>query len=422
MIALDLAYRFGISLMIGLLIGLQREFAFQSEDKQFKLFAGLRTYALLGLAGCMAAFIGETLDTPFVLPTVLILIGSMIAISYFMDAREGEAGITSEVAALLTVLLGVLTYHGHFGIAIAVAVAMTVILALKDPSEAFIKKLSREDMYATLKFAAITALILPVLPREGYGDPPFDVLVPYKIWLMVVFISGISFVGYILIRIMGTRRGIGLTGILGGLVSSTAVTLTFTQRSREDDSMAYSFGLAILLAWSIMFIRIIVEVAALNRALLAYMWLPMTAATLAVLAYCVFLYFRKPASANKPQNDFSNPFELKSALIFGLFYAIIILVANTAQLYFGDTGIYLSSIISGLADVDAITLSMAELSQEGASIELSTAARAIVIAAVSNTLLKGGFVLVAGSPPLRRVILPGLLLAISITLGVVFLT
>lgn len=421
MIALDLAYRFGISLMIGLLIGLQREFAFHAEDKQFKLFAGLRTYALLGLAGCMAAFIGETLDSAFILPAVLLLIGSMIVISYFMGARQGEAGITSEIAALLTVLLGVLTYHEQFGIAIAIAVAMTVILALKDPSEAFIKKLSREDMYATLKFAAITALILPVLPREGFGEPPFDVLVPYKIWLMVVFISGISFVGYILIRIMGTRRGIGLTGILGGLVSSTAVTLTFTQRSRDDRGMSYAFGLAILLAWSIMFIRVIVEVAALNRPLLEHMWLPMAAATLALLAYCGFLYFKKQASENESADDFSNPFELKSALIFGLFYAVIILIANTAQLYFGDTGIYLSSIVSGLADVDAITLSMAELSQEGASIELSTAARAIVIATVSNTLLKGGLVIAAGSPSLRRVVIPGLLLAVLVTLGIVVL-
>lgn len=420
MIELDLSYRFGISLMIGLLIGLQREFAFHSGDKQLMLFAGLRTYALLGLTGCTAAFIGETLNTPFVLPTVLVLIGSMIAISYFIGARQGEAGITSEVAAVLTVLLGVLTYHEQFGIAIAVAVAMTVILALKDPSEAFIKKLSREDMYATLKFAAITALVLPVLPREGYGDPPFDVLVPYKIWLMVVFISGISFVGYILIRIMGTRRGIGLTGILGGLVSSTAVTLTFTQRSRSDTSVAYSFGLAILLAWSIMFIRIIVEVAALNRLLLAHMWLPMAAATLAVLSYCAFLYFKKPASENEADDDFSNPFELKSALVFGFFYAVIMLVANTAQLYFGNTGIYVSSIVSGLADVDAITLSMAELSRQGGRVELSTAARAIVIAAVSNTLLKGGFVLVAGSPSLRRVIIPGLLLAVAATVGSVF--
>ena len=316
--------------------------------------------------------------------------------------------------------MGVLTYHEQFGIAIAVAVAMTVILALKDPSEAFVKKLSTEDMYATLKFAAITALILPVLPREGYGEPPFDVLVPYQIWLMVVFISGISFVGYVLIRIMGTRRGIGLTGILGGLVSSTAVTLTFTQRSRSNTGMAHSFGLAILLAWSIMFIRIIVEVAALNRPLLARMWMPMAAATVVVLAYCSFLYFKKPANQEQPDEDFSNPFELKSALVFGLFYAIIILVANTAQLYFGDTGIYVSSIVSGLADVDAITLSMAELSQEGASIALDTAARAIVIAAVSNTLLKGGLVLVAGAPSIRRVIIPGLLLAVGATLGFVF--
>jgi uncharacterized membrane protein (DUF4010 family) len=271
-----------------------------------------------------------------------------------------------------------------------------------------------------LKFAVISAIVLPILPDEGLGPAPFDVLNPYKIWLMVVFISGISFLGYILIKVAGTRQGIGITGFLGGLASSTAVTLSFSERSQQQLDLAKPFALAIIISWTMMFSRVLVEVAALNPELLGVVWIPMVAAGAIALAYSVYLYFAQ-RSVEEGDVPLSNPFELGPAVKFGLLYAGILLVSRAAQFYFGDAGIFVSSIVSGLADVDAITLSMAELSRGEGTLTISTASQAIVLATMSNTVVKGGIVLFMGSKALRQALLPGFLLVLATGLGVGFL-
>jgi len=284
----------------------------------------------------------------------------------------------------------------------------------------FVRRITREDVYATLKFAVITAIVLPVLPNQSFGPPPLDVLNPYKIWLMVVFISGISFLGYVLVKVVGSRQGIGLTGLLGGMVSSTAVTLSFSQRSQRETELARPFALAIVVAWTVMFSRVVIEVAALNVALLRILWLPMAAAMAVGLAYGVYLYF---VQRTDEEGDvaFANPFELGPAVKFGLLYAVILLVSKAAQMYLGNTGVYLSSVVAGLADVDAITLSMAELSRAAGGVDLTTASRAIVLAAMSNTVVKGGIVLTSGSPALRRALWPGFVLMLATGMGTAFL-
>jgi uncharacterized membrane protein (DUF4010 family) len=417
---IDLFYRFGAALLIGLLVGLQREYSHLQQNPEEKLFGGVRTFALLGLLGCTAAFVAARAGSVLAFVVVIAITGGLIMIAYAVTARRGSIGMTSEAAAVITVLAGALCYWGELELAAALGVAMTVLLALKLQAQTLVRNITQADVYATLTFAVIALVILPVLPRTSFGPPPFDVLVPYKIWLMVIFISGISFLGYLLIKIVGARRGVGLTGLLGGLASSTAVTLSFAQRSREISGLARPFALAILLAWSVMFLRVMVEVAALNQPLLRIVWIPMTAALAVSMAYCVYLYYSQSADKQEEQDNFKNPFELGPALSFGLLYAAILLVANAARLYLGDTGVYLSSIASGLADVDAITLSMAELSRDGGGVDLQTAARAIVFAAVSNTLVKGGIVLAMGSAELRKVILPGLLATLATAVGVVF--
>ena len=417
----DLFYRFGAALLIGLMVGLQREFAHLRQKEEEKVFGGVRTFALLSLLGCTAAFLAERTEAALVFVAVVAVAGSLILTAYFLTARQGSIGMTTEVAAVITVLAGALCFWDELALAAALSVATTVLLALKLQTQRLVRNITRADVYATLTFAVITLVVLPVLPRRSYGPPPFDVLVPYKIWLMVVFISGISFLGYLLIKIVGARRGVGLTGLLGGLASSTAVTLSFAQRSRDTEGLARPFALAILLAWSVMFMRVMVEVAALNRALLRIVWIPLTAALVVSGAYCIYLYRAQASDKQDEQDTFKNPFELGPALTFGLLYAVILLVANAAQLYLGSTGVYLSSIASGVADVDAITLSMAELSREGQNLDLRTAARAIVLAAASNTLVKGGIVLSTGSAALRKVILPGLIATLATAIGVVFI-
>jgi uncharacterized membrane protein (DUF4010 family) len=210
-----------------------------------------------------------------------------------------------------------------------------------------------------------------------------------------------------------------LTGLLGGLVSSTAVTLSFSQRSQKDLELAKPFALAITVAWTVMFSRVVVEVAVLNAALLKVFWLPMAVSAAAGLVYCLYLYFSQRTD-EAGEVDFSNPFELGPAVKFGLIYAVILLVSKAAQMYLSTTGVYLASVIAGLTDVDAITLSMAELSNTG-GLDLPTAARAIVLAAMSNTVVKGGIVLSSGSSALRRALLPGFLLMLATGIGVAFL-
>jgi len=220
--AADLFYRFGFSLAIGFLIGLQREFS--SKATRTATFAGVRTFSLLSLSGCAAALVAELARVPALLAVFIGVAGALVVASYLSTARSGDVGSTTEVAALITVLNGALCYWGMLQLAAAIGVATTVVLSAKLPLQKLVEKLTTEDLVATLKFGVVTAIVLPVLPREPLGPPPLDVLVPHGLFLMVVLISAIGFVGYVLIQIVGPRRGIGLTGILGGMVSSTALT------------------------------------------------------------------------------------------------------------------------------------------------------------------------------------------------------
>jgi uncharacterized membrane protein (DUF4010 family) len=320
---------------------------------------------------------------------------------------------------LLTILAGAQCYWDYLALAAAIAVVTTVLLSLKPEMHAFAQRITREDVYATLKFAVVTVIVLPVLPNQTYGWPPLDVLNPYEIWLMVVLISGISFLGYVLIKLVGPRQGISLTGVLGGLISSTPVTLSFTQRSHKETELAKPFALAITVAWAMTYLRVMVEVATLNASLLSRLWLPLLAAAMVGLAYSAYLYLQQRTDEEE-EITYSNPFELGTALKFGLLYAVVLLISKAAQVYLGDVGVYLSSFISGLPDADAVTLSMAQLSK-GGGLTVTTAARAVVLGVTANTTAKGIIVLGGGSSRLRRAIMPGLVLMLAAGIGVAFL-
>jgi len=415
----SLFFRFGVALFIGLLVGLQREFSYDEEggETHEKAFAGVRTFALFGLVGCAGAYLSDLLDTSWVFIGVLVAVSLMIAVSYYTSAVSGQRGMTTEVAALVTVATGALSFLDQLALAVAIGVITTALLSFKFELHGFAERLTREDVLAALKFALITAIVLPILPNESLWDPPFDVLNPYRIWLMVVLISGIGFLGYVLFKLLGSRRGISLTGFLGGLVSSTATTLSFSQRSRKNVSLAKPFAMAIIIAWAVMFIRVLIEVRVVNRALFEAVWLPVALAGVAAIVYAAYLYLA-PHESDEEDVVVSNPFELRTAITFGLLFGLILLVARTAEMQFGDTGVYISSFLSGLADVDAITLSMAELSGKG-ELSIDTASRAIVIAILANTVVKGGLVLTSGSRQIRRVLLPGFLLILLTGISVI---
>lgn len=419
---LDLFYRFGVALAIGFLIGLQREFAYGGPEEE--LFAGVRTFSLMSLVGCAGALVSDELSSAWGLTSAVLILGGLVVVAHFVGAwREKEIGLTTEMATILTTLIGALCYWNYVALGAALGVATTVLLSLKPEMHAFAHRLSRQDLYATLKFAAVTAIVLPVLPNRTFGPPPLNALNPYRIWLMVVFISAISFSGYVLIQLIGPRQGIGLTGLLGGLVASTPLTLSFAQRSHEEERLSGSFALALIVAWTITFPRVAVEVIALNPALLRPLWRPLAAAAAAGLVYSVALYLKQYVGTDEDEKEFSfsNPFELGPALQFGVIYAVVLVVSKAAQLWLGNRGIYLSSIIAGLPDVDAVTLTMTELSTGPGGLDVITAARAIVLGAMSNTLGKGLIVMAIGSPALRRALLPGLVLMLGTGIGVAFL-
>jgi uncharacterized membrane protein (DUF4010 family) len=316
-------------------------------------------------------------------------------------------GTTTEVAALVTVLDGALCYFGLLQLAAAIAVTTAVLLSAKLPLRRFVARLTRDDLVAALKFGVVTAIVLPLLPDEGVGPPPFDVLRPYQIWLMVVLISAVGFIGYVLVKVAGSRRGIGLTGVLGGLVSSTAVTLSLSGRSRGHERLARPFALAILLSWAMMFARVIALVAVVNRDLVRFLWLPVALAAAAALLFSAWLHLSQE-SRSEEDVHLENPFELGPALRFGLLYAAILLVSRAAQMELGDRGAYLSALVAGLADVDAVTLSLAELSQPGGALSAAVSGKAVVVAAMANTAVKAGIVLASGDRSLKRVIWPGI--------------
>ena len=423
-VELNLFYRFGVALFIGILVGLQREYVGdvrEISESRAEMFAGVRTFALMALAGCTAAMLADLLGSPWVFIGIILPLGLLITVGYFVTAWRSDAGMTTEFAAISTILAGALAYQGELVLAVALGVTITILLSLKLEMQRFVAHLTREDILAALKFGVITAIVLPVLPNQTFGPPPFNIFNPYQIWLIVVLISGISFLGYLLMKLVDPQQGISLTGILGGLASSTATTLSFAQRSHKNPAFARSFSLAILAAWTVMFGRALVEIGAVNFALFRVVLVPMAITAAAGLLYGIYLYFSASREEDQESVELSNPFELRPAIQFGLIYAVILFVSRAGQHYFGETGIYVSSLVAGLADVDAIALSIADLSSQPDGPTLTTAARAVVIAALANTFAKGGIVAATGSAALRRAILPGMLLILAAGIGVILM-
>lgn len=395
-----LALRFAVALGLGILIGLERERAKGEEGG-----AGVRTFALIALAGAIAGYLEEGLGLGWLALAVFVAVGALIISLYVLTSLHGDTGITTEISALLAFLLGLLCAHGQLQVAAWVAVAMALMLALKDWLHRLARRIDTSDVEATLKFAIVTLIILPLVPDHNYGPAPLDVLNPYKVWLMVVLISGLNFLSYLLIKTVGPEHGIGIAGLLGGLASSTAVTLGFSQRSRQPGADAPALALGILLAWTVMFFRVVIMTGLISGELGLRLAIAMGALCVVSLGACYWLWRRRMATERGEVKAGQNPFELDEAIKFGLLFGIVVFVAKAAQVYLGDAGLYLAAGIAGLTDVDAITLAMADMARNDAQ-NLNVAARAIVIAALANTLVKSGLAAGLGSPELRRLTLP----------------
>ena len=415
MFDLDLALRFSAALGLGLLLGLERERKREAE----LLFGGIRTFALIALLGAVGAFMERELDQGWLLLTTFIALSALVIVSYATTAARGELGITTEVTALLAFIVGALCGWEKVGVASVTTVVCLLLLTLKDFLHRLARRVELADVEATLQFAVISVIILPLLPNQNFGPPPIDVINPYKIWLMVVLIAGLNFLGYLLVKVLGSEHGLVLTGILGGLVSSTAVTLSFSQRSRQEPSLSSAFVLAILVAWTIMFVRVFIMVGVVNRELARNLALALGCMAAAGLLISFFLWQRSKARETGTVSAGANPFELSEAIKFGFLFGFVTVVAKAAETYFGATGLYLAGALAGLTDVDAISLSMANLATTNPE-SLLIAARTIVIAVVANTLVKAGMAAFMGAPALRRTVLLATILLLIAAGGGIF--
>jgi uncharacterized membrane protein (DUF4010 family) len=389
----------GAVIFIGLLIGLQRE---HSRSKDQKIFAGIRTFPLIGILGFITS-LTASFTTELVYVAVLLGFSGLLVSAYLTSAKDGRLGGTSEISAFLVFILGTMVYYGYILLPAIIAIVITMFLSLKIQLHTFVGKVSGDDIFATLKLAIISIIVLPLLPDRTFG--PLDVLNPRLIWYMVIFISGISFIGYLFIKLLGKDRGIILTGLFGGLVSSTAVTFSLSKKSKLFPLLSYNFAIGIVLASTMMFIRVFIILLVLNAALLLNLWIPLIIFSLA--GYIVSRIMYKKESKNELTDiEISNPFELKSAFIFGLLFAIVIFGAKAAQVYLGDQGIYAASALAGLTSVDAIVLSISRLSAD--NLVFLVAEKAIIIALITNTIVKILITVIWGSPELKKASIRGL--------------
>lgn len=402
-----LALRFAVAIGLGILLGLERERT-KGEDGG----AGVRTFALIALSGALAGYLGDNLGLDWLGLALFVAVAALIVGMYVVTAQRGDTGITTEVSALMAFLLGLLCAHGLLQLAGGIAVAMALLLALKDWLHRLASQINTTDIEATLKFSIISLIILPLLPDINYGPPPLDVVNPYQIWLMVVLISALNFTSYLLIKIVGPEHGVGLAGLLGGLASSTAVTLGFSRRSCQAGEDATALALGIVLAWSVMIFRVALMTAMISWELGRQIVFAIGLMWVASLGAAYWLWQRNQHRERGEVKPGSNPFELHEAIKFGLLFGVVVLLARAAQVYLGDAGLYLAAAVAGLTDIDAITLAMANLAHSDPS-NLQVAARAIVIAVMANTVTKSGMAIGLGSPELRRLTLPIAVLLIT---------
>ncbi|SDH30889.1 MgtC/SapB family protein [Winogradskyella thalassocola] len=396
----DFLIRMLISVGIGLVIGLEREF---SKGNQKEIFAGLRTLSIVAAMGFTFALLNYLIH-PWLFIIGLISLCVIVSISYWITANNGEIGSTTEFATIFTYLLGGLTFLGYIELSLALTVILVVLLSLKIKFQNIVGQINHEELSAFIRFVVIALLILPFLPDKNFG--PYNVVNPSEIGWIIVLTSGIGFIGYILMKFLGTNRGILLTGIFGGMVSSTVVTWPFSKKSKETPELSANYAVAIFAAASIMILRVVAWVYIFNVAMLHDLALPLVIIFGSGLA--ITIYFYKKQKGEKHYNGnlpLGEPLNIKDATLFGLLYTGILILVSYASTEYGSKGIYLSSAISALTDIDAISISVSKLG--GTTINFLTAQNAILLATLANTIVKIGISLYSGSQQLKKYVLVG---------------
>ncbi|MBC2716350.1 MAG: MgtC/SapB family protein [Desulfobacteraceae bacterium] len=409
-IFLKIIYALGIGVLIGLERSLIPPFSATCEPDETGIksngaqpappeppdtLLGVRTFSILSLGGFSAALVGSAY--PLVAPVIIAGLIVFIIAMYFHSKQE-DPGITTEIAAVVCCGLGMLC-HTNPHAAGVLALLITVLLALKRFMAKALMQLKRVELTDTLKFLAIILIVLPLLPNRALD--PYGAFNPYKVMFLVILISGISFVGYFLTKFLGAEKGLGLTGLFGGLTSSTAVTAAMATQAKQAPGLTTACAFATIIANATMFCRVLVVVAILDWTLMTHLVWSIGTMTVAATIAVIFLWLRSKNNSSDGKSDASreisleNPFSLGPAIKFSLFFVLILFVAKIAKIYLGDKGLYLASLVSGLADVDAITLSIAEQTK-AVALTHAVGAVGITIAVVANSIVKSGIAVYSG--------------------------
>jgi len=387
-----------IALLLGFMVGMQRTMSYLPRGEQS--FAGSRTFALLALIGYLAGWLGETI--PGFIFAATAVVGLLIGLSYYLKVtRFHKTGMTTQAAAVVVFLLGVMVYADLEHYAIFIAVVMIVLLGIKPRLQEFEAHLSSTDINAAVLLLAMSFIVLPVLPNEMIG--PYALFNPYKTWLMAVIIAAISFVGYAAVKLLGHKRGIFITGAAGGLVSSTGVAVSLSKMFSAQPELRNNYAGGIAVACTFMYLRVLFEAAVIHRDLAVMLAPAFLAAAFVGILFTVYLFTRTQSAEIHLENASitKNPLQLSEALKFGLLFGIIYGAIAFTENRFGNIGVYIVSFISGITDVDAITLSLSELSK-GDKLGAAAAMNGIVIASVTNSLVKLGIVFWIGGAKLGR--------------------
>ncbi|KQX38166.1 hypothetical protein ASD04_11110 [Devosia sp. Root436] len=399
--------RLGVSLAIGLLVGLERGWS-QREEEDHQRAAGFRTFALSGLLGGVAGLVSLSAGG-VVLGLVFVAYAAAFAAFHWLEATtDSNLSATSVIAGLLTFLLGALAVLGDVGVSAAAAVAAATLLAFREQMHRWVANLTWAEISSVLILLAMTFLLLPLLPDRTID--PWKAINPHEVWLLTILIAGISFVGYVAMKVFGNRMGILLAAAVGGLASSTATTLALSRVGRDHSKSSRLLAAGILLAGVVMMARVTGIALLLNAPLVAGIILPIASAG-AVLGLSALLLAVGPSDPTSPLMTASNPLAIGTALKLGAVIGAVMLAVGYLRSVLGSAGVLIVAAISGMVDADAVTLSMARLG--GDAVDLQTAGQAIMVGVAVNTLVRAGISLVLGGWRLGLMVAAGSLTALA---------
>jgi uncharacterized membrane protein (DUF4010 family) len=391
---------FATALGIGLLIGMERE---RRPDSA----AGLRTFSLVSMLGCLFAMLGEKSGAPWLLAVGLVVIAaSMVASNFSSQQEEQYRGFTSEAAIIITYGLGAAVWMGYATLAVMLAITTTVLLYFKAELKQFSERTTPKDLNSILQFAVLSLVILPILPNENFG--PYDAINPRQVWWMVVLISGLALAGYLALRIIGARHGAALLGIFGGLASSTATTMMFSRHAAEHAHLVRMSAIVILIANVMVMVRLGVIAGIVAPGLIGPIAIVFACGIVPGVVMALYGWKTLSAAGDLPMPDVKNPTELKTAISFGLLYAIVVLAAAWLQDIAGNSGLFIVALVSGLTDADASVLSTLRMFNLE-RVLYADAVVAVAIALLANLVFKIGLVISIGGKNLAIHALPGLL-------------